>query len=136
MAGIITAAVVGVAATGYSLYEKDRARSKQKRANKKAERIEAIQAQRSRVQAIRQNRIQASQVTASAGNSGLLGSSGVQGSLAGLASEAAANLSFTNQIDALNTQRQGLLNRAGQNIANADISDSILGLAVQTAGVL
>lgn len=138
MAGIVTAAVATVATTAFSAYQQSRAASKQRKANRKAQRIEAIQAQRERVQAVRQNRIAASQAQAQAGNSGLLGSSGIQGGIAALQTQAASNLSFTNQIDALNTQRQGLLESAQGNLKIAGISDAIGGLVTQgvSSGVL
>ncbi len=134
MAGVITASVVAAASIGFSVYQQTQARQEQKKANKKAERIEALEAQRARVKAVRQNRIEAAQVTATAGAQGVGGSSGVEGTVASLGTQSAANLSFTNQVDALNTARQGNLNNAASDIALAGYAQQLGSLATTAVG--
>lgn len=129
MAAIVTAAVVGAVSLGYSAYQGEKARKEQRKANAKAERIEALASQREKASALRQNRIRAAQITASAAASNLTGASAVQGSLASLFSQEASNGAFTNQVDTLNAQRLQYLNRADSYEGRATLGSAVARVA-------
>lgn len=129
MSGFVAAAAVtAVVATGVSLYEQNAARTDQKKANRKAARIEAVTGARNRAKALAENRVTQAQIFALAGNTGTQGSSGVQGGLSALGTEGASNLAFANQVDTLNAQR---LKAAGR----ADSASNVASLAGQVGSI-
>lgn len=103
MAGVIAA--VAVAATTINVVQQRKAAKENKEANDRARRIEAVRAQNERANAIREQRRAAASVIQAGAAGGTLSGSGTQGALAGYATDSAANLSMTNQLDALNAQR-------------------------------
>jgi hypothetical protein len=128
MVGVITA-VVAIGATVYSVVQQSKAAKANKKANERAARIEAFRSARERGQALRQNRITAADLFARAANAGVAGSSGVQGALASQGSQAASELTFANQIDALNQERLRFLQRADSANANAALGGQIASIA-------
>lgn len=116
MAFAIVAAVLAVAGAA----QQNRAARQQKRANRQQQRIAEAENVRSRRQAIRERLIQQSELAALGGATGTSASSGIQGGIASIGSQTAANLGFASQIEALNQNRLRALNRATslQNSAN------------------
>lgn len=82
-------------------------------ANERAARIERIQAQRQRVQALRTARIQLGQAQQLGVNSGVSGqgfeSSGLSGAVGAFQTQLASNFNFTDQLNTLSMQRMNLL---------------------------
>lgn len=112
MAGVIAA--VAVAATTINVVQQRKAAKENKEANDRARRIEAVRAQNERAKAIREQRRAAASVIQAGAAGGTLSGSGTQGALAGYATDSAANLSMTNQLDALNAQRMDHLEAASR----------------------
>lgn len=112
MAGVIAA--VAVAATTINVVQQRKAAKENKEANDRARRIEAVRAQNERANAIREQRRAAASVIQAGAAGGTLSGSGTQGALAGYATDSAANLSMTNQLDALNAQRMDHLAAASR----------------------
>ena len=112
MAGVIAA--VAVAATTINVVQQRKAAKENKEANDRARRIEAVRAQNERAKAIREQRRAAASVIKAGAAGGTLSGSGTQGALAGYATDSAANLSMTNQLDALNAQRMDHLEAASR----------------------
>jgi hypothetical protein len=134
MSGFVAAAVTAVVATGVSLYQQDQAADAQKKANKKAERIEAVTGARNRARALAQNRVAAAEVFALSANNGTSGSSGVQGALGSLNTQGASNLAFANQVDTLNAQRLRLAGKADKATATAGMATQVAGIGFNIAG--
>lgn len=130
ISGIVLAGVA-VAGTAYSAVEQRKAGKEAKKANEKSQRIEAVRAQRERVNTIRQQRIANASVVQAGAASGTLGSSGTQGALAGYNTQVAANVNFTDQLNTLNQQRMQALSRQEGYSGNASMGQSIAGLAGQ-----
>lgn len=127
MVAFVSTVVVG--ALVYSAVQGKRAAKEQKRANAKQARIDAVSSQRSRAQALRQNRINASDIFAGATNAGVQGSSGVQGALGSQGTNSAVGLNFATTIEALNQQRLAALSRADGYNANAALGQAVGGIA-------
>lgn len=134
MSGIIAAAAVVVVSTATSLHYQNRAAQQSRAANRKAARIEAVQAQRNRARAIAENRVNAAQVEALGANQGLSSSSGIQGALGSLGSQGAANEQFANVLDQLNMARMQDLSRAGANTNRANTATQIGSAVASIAG--
>lgn len=111
VAAIVGAAIV-VGGAVYSADQQRKAARAQERANQRAARVEQLQGQRQRQEALRQQRIRAAQIQAQAANAEVSSSSAVQGALGSLESQGAANMAFANQIDTLSQQRLSFLRTA------------------------
>lgn len=127
-------ALLAVGGLAYSQVQASKERSAAKKANKRAERIEAVKAQRERVQALRQNRISAANALAQGANAGVATSSGVQGAIGALGSETAENVSFAGQVDALNQQRLDYIQKGQSAAAKAQTGASVASLGFKVAG--
>lgn len=134
MSGFVAAAVTAVVATGVSLYSQNESREEAQKANRKAARIEAVTGARNRAKALAENRVTQAQVFALAANNGTQGSSGVQGALAGLGSEGAANFAFANQVDSLNAQRLKAQGRSDSASALAGTAGQVASIGFNVAG--
>lgn len=105
-----TAAAVVISA--YSANEQSKANKAARKAAKVERRIAEAENVRSRRQAIRERAIQAARLENQAAGTGTTQSSGVQGGIASLGSQTAANIGFSTQIEALNNQRLSFLDAA------------------------
>lgn len=126
MVAFVSAVVVG--SLVYSAVQGKKAAKEQKRANAKQARIDAVSSQRSRAQALRQNRINASDIFAGATNAGVQGSSAVQGALGSQSTNTAVGLNFATTLEALNQQRLAALSRADGYNANAALGQAVGGI--------
>lgn len=110
-------AVVGAIVGGVSAADQAR---QTRHANADARKMAALQAQRERLDAIKQERAQMANLEAGAqGSSGSTGlgrgstsGSGLSGAETGLSAQTGSNISFANQIDTLNQQRLRALSGA------------------------
>lgn len=125
MVGIVAAAVVTAGAAIYGVVEQRKANKETRRANERAARIEAIRGQRERVSAAAQNRQLGAEVFAQSAAAGVQGSSGVQGALASLSTQGAANQNFAQTIDQLNQERLSFQRRADGAAGRAAIAGQV-----------
>lgn len=126
---LAAAAVVTAIGIGVSSYESNKSRQEARAANRQAQRIENVKAQRERVQALRQNRLSVATQEALAGNAGVADSSPVQGAIASSQTQTAANIGFANEIDSLNAIRMQHIDAAQGAQSDAGLATAIAGLA-------
>lgn len=130
-------AVVG-AVTAVSAYkgykEQKKAAGAARESNERARRQEAIRAQRERVQALRQSRIQQAAATAFSINQGTQGASTTQGALASFQTQFASNSAFTEQINTLRSQQLNFQAMSDSATARAGLWNSIAEAAPKIGG--
>lgn len=129
MVALVAAAVVGAGSLLYSAYQGDKARKQDQQANARAQRLDQLRGQQERAAALRQNRVQAAQITAMSAAANLQGSSATQGSLAALFSNQANNINFANVVDELNRQRLELIGRADSYAGRAQLGGAVASVA-------
>lgn len=126
MSGFIAAAVV--IAAGATIYESEASRRAANKANNAAKQQATVEAQQKRVAAITQTRMAQAQVANQGGSSGTGSSSGVQGAIGSLGSQANYQIGTANQLNELGAIRFD----AQHDMANAAAVGSI-GRAVGSA---
>ncbi len=117
------AAVVGAAATVYSGQQQAKATKNAANAQREATAAQAraasVDSQRDRIQQVREARIRRAQVLAASGNEGIgFGSSGTQGAVGSISTQAAANIGSINQQQTFADEASAALQRA----ADAQVS--------------
>lgn len=128
--GLETLAAVAVIGTGASVVQSTRARRQSRRAQRAQSRIESRQAQRQKMEQLRSSQRAQSDVIAQAGAQGTLDSSGVQGGVASIGTQAANNISFIEQVDSAKRAIQSRLERAGTLQAQAQGFGQLASMAV------
>lgn len=133
--GPAVAAALGIAAVGTaaSIQQSRQARKASKRAARAQQRISERQNQRERLKQLRESQIARAQVTASAAQTGTLGTSAFEGGVASLQSQAAGNISFINQIESLQQQVNKNQQRAANFASNAQDIGAVTELGVKAA---
>lgn len=106
------AAFVVAAAAIFSAGEQRKASKQARKAAKEERRMAEVENVRSRRQAIRERILQTEQLRNAGAIGGTLNSSGVQGGIASLGSQTAANIGFQTQLEGLNNRRLSFLDSA------------------------
>lgn len=101
---LVTAAVIGAAATVATYQQQRKSAKAQARAQRAQQRQADIANARERRAAIRNARVQRASVESQAATTGIVGSSGVEGSLANITSETNSNISFLDQSQQLSSE--------------------------------
>lgn len=123
------AAIITAVAAVYSASEQRKAGKEARKAAKMERRIAEAENVRSRRQAIRERVIQAARLENQAAGTGSAQSSGVQGGIASLGSQTAANIGFSTQIEALNNQRLSFLDAAAAAQGRAQMAATVSSVA-------
>lgn len=99
MTWVVTAVVVSAVATGASVQQSRKSAKAQQKANDVNRKIEARNAQRERLAALREAQIARAQGQQMAVNTGTVDSSGFAGQQAGITAQTASNIAFSQQME-------------------------------------
>lgn len=108
----ITATIVAVAGLGTSIYEGNQQQKASKSANNFQKQQADLQAQRQKVDAIRQSRLAAASAVQAGANQGVSNSSAVQGGVGSIISQGNSNVSFLDHFNYLSDQASIELGKA------------------------
>lgn len=118
MEGALLAVAAGSAVMSYEA-QQDAADAAEQQATAQKESLSAqqkmadVEAQRQRIQQVRESRIRRAQILASSGNTGLgVGTSGVSGSISSVGSQAASNIGMINQTQTFAAEASAANQRA------------------------
>ena len=128
MSGVIAATVVA-AATVYSAYQSKRAADKQEEAAQKQRTLEEIKARKNRQDAVREARMRRAELTSTAADSGVQGSSGLGGAVSSSLSDLSSNVAFQNTQTAFARSIGSDLSKAAQYQSNAMLGQTVGNLA-------
>lgn len=117
---------IAIATAGASIIQSRKAAKQQKAANATARRQENVRALRERQQTIRSQRIANASALTAGTNAGVAGSSMMQGAMASFNTQAAGNMNFVDQMNALTVQRM-------QQIASAENYQNSAGMWQQAS---
>lgn len=133
--GILIGAATAVSAAGtiYSGQQASKAAKAQRNANRLQQQQNAIEQQRARKNAIREARIARGQALNQGANAGVSDSSGVQGALGSITSQANTNLSFLDEASRIADQASTQLGIAQKYTVKAQTGASAAQLGGQVA---
>lgn len=129
---LIGAAIAG---TGASIYSSEKARSQQRKAERKQNNMRKLQSARDAMGQVRQARIAQAQIIQGAATAGTDTSSAAQGGYAAVGSSAAGNIQFINQIDSIQSQIARNMEKANQYAGNASTFNALSNLALMGASM-
>ena len=132
MSFAISATVAAVATVG-SVVSAEKSRKAQKRANRAQNRIRQVEEARSKMAAVREQRIAQSQILNAGGAQNMLGSSAVQGATSAVGSATAGNMQFINQVSNLQESQARYMGRAQMFATRAGQLNSVANLAITAA---
>ena len=98
MTWVVTAVAASAISTGLSVIESRKSTKAQRKANDVSRKIEARQAQRERLAALREAQIARATSTQQAATAGTVDSSGFAGQQAGITTQTASNIAFSQQV--------------------------------------
>ena len=136
MSGLITAAAVIATATVYSAVEAGKGRRDQKRAREVQAKSDKLTTQRSAVEQVRQAQIARASVAQGGENTGVAGSSAIQGATGSIQSQAGGNLGFAQQIFNHQQAKNKLLESAFGHMGKAANAQAVASVASTVAGVI
>lgn len=133
--GVEVALIVGAAGAAAGVYSGVRQRSAQRKQSRLQRKMEARQARQQRIEQLRASQRATATVQAQAASSGVLSSSGTAGGVASIRAQAMNNISFINEIEALQDESRKALEEQRDWAFKGQAAQQVANLAANAASM-